>query len=93
MPVFKGTNWVAFQIKFATYCNRYELDDEEKLERLKLALEDTACRVLYSRDPEAWTYKELIKALEIVMATANRIQWWNASCGALNDDHGRHYRN
>ena len=64
MPVFKGANWVAFQIKFATYCNRYELDDEEKLERLKLALEDTACRVLYSRDPEAWTYKELIKALE-----------------------------
>ena len=64
MPIFKGTNWVAFQIKFATYCGRYGLDDEEKLERLKLALEDTACRVLYSRDPGAWTYSELIKALE-----------------------------
>ena len=22
MPIFKGTNWVAFQIKFATYCGR-----------------------------------------------------------------------
>ena len=64
MPTFKGTNWVAFQIKFATYCGRYDLDDEEKLERLKMALEDNACRVLYSRDPSAWTYKELMKALE-----------------------------
>ena len=64
MPVFRGTNWVAFQIKFATYCKRYELDDDDKLERLKLALEDTACRVLYSRDPQAWTYQELMKALE-----------------------------
>ena len=64
MPIFKVTNWVAFQIKFATYCGRYGLDDDEKLERLKLALEDTACRVLYSRDPKAWTYSELMKALE-----------------------------
>ena len=64
MPVFKGDNWVAFQIKFATYCNRYQLDDYDKLDRLKMALEDTACRVLYSRDPELWTYQELMKALE-----------------------------
>ena len=64
MPVFKGTNWVAFQIKFDTFCKRYKMDDEEKLERLKLALEDTACRVLYSRDPNSWTFPELMKALE-----------------------------
>ena len=64
MPVFKGANWVAFQMKFATYCNRYQLDDCDKLDRLKMALEDTACRVLYSRDPDLWTYQELMKALE-----------------------------
>ena len=64
MPVFKGTNWVAFQIKFDTFCKRYRMDDEEKLERLKLALEDTACRVLYSRDPDSWTFPELMSALE-----------------------------
>ena len=64
MPTFKVTNWVAFQIKFPTYCGRYDLDNDEKLERLKLALDDSACRVLYSRDPSAWTYKEQTKALE-----------------------------
>ena len=64
MPTFDGTEWIAFRIKFDTFCERYKFTDVEKLQRLTLALEGKSCRVLQNAEPNSWTYGSLIKALE-----------------------------
>ena len=64
MPKFDGTDWVAFQVKFTTFCERYQLDDAEKLQRLTLALEHDACKVLHNGRSDTQTFQGLMRALE-----------------------------
>lgn len=64
MPKFDGTDWVVFTIKFNTFCARYNFSEEEKLQRLILALEGEAFQVLHVGNADQWTLKKLWTALD-----------------------------